>query len=104
MSPDDGRVAPVGHCPICDADDAYIAERADRPEYFVECLNCGVYRAARKAFRHFEYLRWRADRDGLDKLERLSTFLHASPPGANIRLEYDTWQQMISASDEPHVV
>lgn len=98
MSPDDERVLPHGRCPICDAEDAYIGERTDRPEYFVECLNCGVYRATRKAFRHFQYLRWRAERDGLTKLERLATLLHGSPAGANILLEYENWEQLIIPS------
>lgn len=101
MSQEDEPGTPSGRCPICDAEDAYIAARPDRPEYFVECLNCGVYRASRKAFRHFEYLRWRAEREGLGNLERLASVLKASPRGANIRLEYDNWRQLIGLPDEP---
>lgn len=83
------------HCPICDASDAYVGQRLDKDEYFVECIVCGVYRATRKAFRHFEYLRWRGDSAGLERLNRLARALHDVQPGAIVRLDYDTWQQLI---------
>lgn len=92
--------APAGLCPICAADDAYIGIRIDR-DYFVECLNCGVYRASRRAFRHFEYLRERADAPSLDKLERLAAWLKDRQVGANIRLDYDSWRALIGLDGEP---
>ena len=91
--------APDGRCPICDAGDAYIGVRIDR-DYFVECLNCGVYRASRKAFRHFEYLRERGEPVGLHKLQRLATWLKARQTGANTHLDYDTWQELIGIERE----
>jgi hypothetical protein len=86
--------APAGHCPICAAGDAYIGVRIDR-DYFVECLNCGVYRASRRAFRHFEYLRDRAEAAGLDRLDRLAAHLKARARGENTHLDYDTWYELI---------
>jgi len=85
----------MSHCPICNASDAYVDQRLDRDDYFVECVRCGVYHASRKAFRHFEYLRWRAEGAGLERLDKLARALHERPPGAQVRLEYDTWQQLI---------
>ena len=96
---------PTGHCPACDAPDTYIAQRADRQEYFIECLNCGVYSATRKAFRHFEYLRWRGDPAGLDRLAQLAALLKNRPRGTVTRLDYDSWQSLlpapVSASGKP---
>lgn len=88
---------PLARCPICDAADAYVGRRLDKDDYFVECVRCGVYYASRKAFRHFEYLRWRAETVGLDRLSRLARALHARPRGAHVRLEYDTWQHLIES-------
>ena len=88
-------VIPTGRCPICDADDAYIGQRVDRDEYFVECINCGVYVATRKAFRHFEYLRWRAESSGLQHLEQLAAYLKQFPRGITTRLEYDAWRDLL---------
>ena len=87
---------PTGRCPVCGADDTYLGQRADRNEYFVECLNCGVFTATRKAFRHFEYLRWRADPDGLGRLTRLAEVLRNRTRGTATRLEYDTWQDLLT--------
>jgi hypothetical protein len=89
---------PTGRCPICDARDAYLGHREDRREYFVECVNCGVYSASRKAFRHFEYLRWRGEPAGLDRLDQLATRLKARPPGIVVRLDYDTWHELLGPS------
>lgn len=87
---------PTGRCPVCAADDTYLGQRADRSEYFVECLNCGVFTATRKAFRHFEYLRWRSEPDGLERLSRLAEFLRNRKRGTVTRLEYDTWQDLLA--------
>jgi Zn ribbon nucleic-acid-binding protein len=92
---------PTGRCPICDANDTYIGRREDRDEYFVECLNCGIYGATRKAFRHFEYLRWRNDPTGLQRLELLAAYLKSRPPGSATRLEYDTWLELINEATQP---
>ena len=88
-------VLPTGRCPVCDADDTYLGQRADRDDYFVECLNCGVYMASRKAFRHFEYLRWRSQADGLERLAELAQYLRTRPRGTITKLEYDTWQNLL---------
>lgn len=96
---DDAPVLPTGRCPICDAEDTYIAQRADRNEYFVECLNCGVYSATRKAYRHFEYLRWRGDPAGLDRLTQMAIFLKRRPRGTVTVLDYDTWQNVLPPVD-----
>lgn len=96
----DAPVIPTGRCPICDADDAYLGQRVDRDEYFVECINCGVYLATRKAFRHFEYLRWRAEHIGLQRLDQLASYLKHRPRGATTRLGYDTWQDLLDKPDE----
>lgn len=88
-------VIPTGRCPVCDAQDTYLGQRADRDDYFVECLNCGVYIATRKAFRHFEYLRWRAQPEGLERLAQLAVYLKNRARGTITKLEYDTWQSLI---------
>jgi hypothetical protein len=82
-------------CPICAAEDAFVEALRSGDEYYVECVNCGVYRASRRAFRHFEYLRGKADADSLDRLERLAKALNKRGRGKAIRLEYDDWQQLI---------
>jgi Zn ribbon nucleic-acid-binding protein len=93
-------VIPTGRCPICDADDAYMGQRVDCDEYFVECIECGVYLATRKVFRHFEYLRWRAESSGLQRLEQLAAYLNHRPRGTTTRLEYDGWQDLLD--DNPN--
>ena len=60
-------------------------------EYYAECVNCGVYRASRRAFRLFQYLRDKADPESLQRLERLATRLKARGRGPAARLDYDTW-------------
>jgi hypothetical protein len=90
---------PLAPCPVCDAPDAYIEQRPEKDDYFVECPRCTVYTATRKAFRHFEYLRWRGDADGLQRLDRLAHVLKARRSNATIRLEYDSWQALL---DLPH--
>ncbi len=92
---DDVPVFPTGRCPVCGADDTYLGQRTDRDEYFIECLDCGVYMATRKAFRHFEYLRWRAQPDGLGRLAQLASYLKNRPRGTLTKLEYDTWQDVL---------
>ena len=92
---DNGPVLPTGRCPVCDAEDTYLGQRTDRDEYFIECIDCGVYTATRKAFRHFEYLRWRAQADGLERLSELAGYLKRRPRGTQTKLEYDTWQDLL---------
>jgi hypothetical protein len=62
--------------------------------YYVECVNCRVYRASRRAFRHFQYLREKADPEGLGRLERVSTALKRRGRGAAVELHYDTWHKL----------
>lgn len=94
---DDAPDLPTGRCPVCNTEDTYLGQRTDRDEYFIECLNCGVYMASRKAFRHFEYLRWRAHSDGLERLEQLANYLKKRARGTITKLEYDTWQSLLPA-------
>jgi hypothetical protein len=91
---------PIGRCPVCDAKDAYVGQRLDKDEYFVECVNCGVYHASRKVFRHFEYLRWRGEPAGLERLDRLASVLRARPDDSLVRLEYDTWQELLESQQD----
>lgn len=84
-------------CPICAAVDAFIEPLREGEEYYVECVNCRVYRATRRAFRHFEYLRGKADNESLDRLGRLANALRKRGRGAAVQLEYDTWQRLIEA-------
>jgi hypothetical protein len=86
---------PLAACPVCDAPDAYIEQRPDNDDYFVECPRCTVYTATRKAFRHFEYLRWRGEADGLQRLDRLAQALKNRRTKATIRLDYDNWQGLL---------
>jgi hypothetical protein len=79
-------------CPVCGASDAFIDTIRDGDEYYVECVNCHVYRASRRAFRLFQYLRSRADSESLDRLGRLAAHLRARGRGAAAQLDYDTWE------------
>jgi len=81
-------------CPVCAATDAYVDKFLDGDEYYVECVNCKVYRASRRAFRHLEYLRAKGDADGRSRLERLAAALHARDRRAAVRLKYDTWEEL----------
>ena len=83
---------PVGVCPICAATDAFIDTLRDGDEYYIECVNCGVYRAGRRAFRLFQYLRDKADLESLRRLDRLARALEFRPHGGAAHLEYDTWE------------
>lgn len=65
----------------------------------MECINCGVYRASRRAFRHFEYLRGKADTESLHYLGQLALTLSRRRRGAAIQLEYDTWRSLL---ESPH--
>jgi hypothetical protein len=60
-------------------------------EYYVECVNCRVYRATRRAFRLFQYLRAKADRESLERLQRLAARLKARERSVAAQLDYDTW-------------
>ena len=84
----------TGLCPVCGANDAFIEPLRGGQEYYVECVNCRVYRASRRAFRHFQYLREKADSESLARLGRLSSALRQRGRGAAIELEYDTWQEL----------
>ena len=86
--------APDGLCPICNATNAFVQPIGERDVVFVECVNCRVYRATRRAYRHFEYLRWRQDPAGLAKLARLAAALKGHTPSSPIRLEYDSWEYL----------
>jgi hypothetical protein len=77
-----------------------LGQRLDKDDYFVECVRCGVYQASRKAFRHFEYLRWRGDPAGIARLERLAQRLHTRTDNEMVRLDYDTWQSVAEAHPE----
>ena len=84
---------------MCGAVDAFIETIRDGAEYYVECATCHVYRASRRAFRLFQYLRGRGDCDSLDRLERLATRLHAR--GREIRNrsschKYQPWSALQS--------
>ena len=81
-------------CPVCAAPDAFVDTIRDGDEYYVECVNCRVYRASRRAFRLFEYLRGKGDRDSLARLARLAAYLSSSARGAAPQLEYDTWETL----------
>jgi hypothetical protein len=80
-------------CPVCGALDAYVDTIRDDDEYYVECVRCHVYRASRRAFRLFQYLRQRGDRDSLVRLDKLAAALHARDRGAAAQLDYDNWEQ-----------
>ena len=83
-------------CPVCAATDAFVDRVREGEDYYVECVNCGVYRASRRAFRHFEYLREKADSESLERLELLAQALKRRGRGATIQLEYDTWQTLLA--------
>ena len=82
---------------MCAAADAFVEPVRDGDEYYVECVNCRVYRASRRAFRHFEYLRGKGDPDSLERLQKLATALNKRGRGAAVQLEYDTWHKLIEA-------
>jgi len=82
-------------CPICGDDQAFIERLGLADEYYVECLNCRVYRASRRTLRHFEYLRAKADLKSLQQLDGLATALHQRDRSAAIQLDYDSWQELI---------
>ena len=88
-------LTPAATCPVCNAEDAYIEPLAHRDVIFVECVNCRVYLADRKAFRHFQYLRGKADPASLSRLGALGTFLKNSSRTSAVRLTFDTWTQLI---------
>jgi hypothetical protein len=79
-------------CPLCGALDAFIDTIRDGDEYYVECAHCHVYRATRRAFRLFQYLREKADDESLARLGRVARRLHARGRGAAAQLDYETWE------------
>jgi hypothetical protein len=91
---------PAGLCPLCGATDAFVEVLHEGHQYYVECVNCRVYRASRRAFRHFQYLREKADAAGLRRLERLSTALKRRGRGAAVELHYDSWQKLADEVSE----
>lgn len=94
MTPDELPIR-TSPCPVCAANDAFVEAIHGGDEYYVECVNCRVYRASRRAFRHFEYLRNKADPESLERLGRLAAALNKRGRGAAAQLDYDTWQQWI---------
>jgi hypothetical protein len=82
----------VSVCPVCAAGDAFVDTLRFGEDYYVECANCGVYRASRRAFRLFHYLRNKGDPISLGRLERLAAALRARPRGLAAYLHYDTWE------------
>lgn len=82
---------------MCGADDAFIDTLGSGDEYYVECVNCHVYRASRRAFRLFQYLREKADAPSLERLQRLAAALHARGRGAAAQLDYETWESFGTA-------
>ena len=84
-------------CPVCGARDAFIDNIRDGNEYYVECLNCHVYRASRRAFRLFQYLREKNDTDSLSRLAKLADKLRSRGRGAAAQLDYDTWEDFGTA-------
>lgn len=82
----------TGECPVCGARDAFVDTIRDGDEYYVECVNCHVYRASRRAFRLFQYLRTKGDADSLRRLGRLAQSLHDRGLGAAAQLDYETWE------------
>jgi len=81
-------------CPVCAATDAFVDKFLEGDEYYVECVNCKVYRATRRAFRHLEYLRAKADPEGLARLDRLAAALRRRERDDAARLEYNTWAEL----------
>jgi Zn ribbon nucleic-acid-binding protein len=79
-------------CPVCAAQDAFVDTLRDGDEYYVECVNCGVYRASRRAFRLLQYLRDKAEAYGLRRLDHLAAQLKIRPRDGAAHLEYDTWE------------
>jgi len=79
-------------CPVCSASDAFIEPIRDGDEYYVECVYCGVYRATRRAFRLFQYLRDKGDNESLQRLDRLAERLRGRERGGAAYLEYETWE------------
>lgn len=77
---------------MCGAQDAFVDTIGDGDEFYVECVNCHVYRASRRAFRLFQYLRTKADAQSLQRLQALATRLHARGRGVAAQLDYDTWE------------
>jgi hypothetical protein len=83
---------------VCGATDAFVDTIRDGEEYYVECARCQVYRASRKAFRLFQYLRNKGDAHSLGRLDRLAERLRARVRGGAAQLDYDTWERYGTAS------
>jgi hypothetical protein len=84
-------------CPVCGAHDAFIDTLHKGDEFYVECLNCHVYRASRRAFRLFQYLRDKGDAESLAKLGRLAERLNARGRGGAAQLNYEDWEEFGTA-------
>lgn len=89
-------------CPVCGALDAFVDTFRDGDEYYVECVNCHVYRATRKAFRLFQYLRAKGDQDSFRRLARLAERLHAHGRGPAAQLDYENWESFGTAHASHH--
>jgi hypothetical protein len=79
-------------CPVCGARDAFVDTLRGGDEFYVECVNCNVYRATKRAFRLFQYLRDKGDRQSLKRLEDLAARLKARGHGAAAQLDYGNWE------------
>ena len=84
-------------CPVCGALDAFIDTMRDGDEYYVECVNCRIYRASRRAFRLFQYLRTKGDAESLQRLRRLADRLHARDGSSAAQLDYENWESFGTA-------
>jgi hypothetical protein len=84
-------------CPVCGALDAFIDTMREGDEYYVECVNCHVYRASRRAFRLFQYLRTKGDTESLRRLAQLAERLNSRGRGAAAELNYDNWESFGTA-------
>lgn len=82
---------------MCGALDAFIDTMRDGDEYYVECVNCRVYRASRRAFRLFQYLRTKGDAESLQRLRRLAERLHGREGSSAAQLDYETWESFGTA-------
>lgn len=79
---------------MCAARDAFVDTISGGDEFYVECVNCHVYRASRRAFRLFQYLRTKADLESLTRLQALADRLKARGGGIAAQLDYDTWERV----------
>jgi hypothetical protein len=82
---------------VCGAHDAFIDTLRGGDEFYVECVNCHVYRATRRAFRLFQYLREKGDVESLARLQGLAARLSARDRSGAAQLNYDDWEEVGTA-------